>query len=170
MLKPTPRDLDRFWSFVKKSDGCWEWQGAPGPGGYGQLWYHGRQQRAHRLSYFIAHGEIPAGLMVCHRCDNRRCVRPDHLFLGTGDDNMADMVAKGRSPKGARNASHIAGGAYQRGERNGRHRFTPEQVKEIRQRSAVYRRGMWVELAREYGVSPTAIQSIALRKNWGHVE
>jgi hypothetical protein len=88
----------RFWARVRKSDGCWEWTGACFKcGGYGQFTIeHGQQVRAHRHSWELHNGPIPKGLWVLHRCDNPKCVRPDHLFLGTCTDNARDMMAKGR--------------------------------------------------------------------------
>lgn len=169
MIKPTVRDLDRFWSYVEKTDTCWEWKSTI-IHGYGQMWFQGKQHRAHRLSYQFAYGDIPTDMFVCHACDNRRCVRPDHLWLGTTDDNMADMVAKGRSKKGETNPSHIAGGAYQRGERNGRSKLTPDQVLEIRRRGTPYTRTICSELATEYGVSHTAIRYILKGRNWKHID
>lgn len=85
----------RFWSKVSKSEGCWEWTAAL-RSGYGVFYADGRLHRAHRVSWEIANGPIAEGLLVCHRCDNRRCVRPDHLFLGTSTDNNRDMTEKGR--------------------------------------------------------------------------
>jgi hypothetical protein len=91
---------DRFWSRVTKGDGCWEWSGARDRGGYGHFnGAHGN--RAHRFSWILANGPIPAGMLICHRCDNPPCVNPDHLFLGTVLDNHRDMDAKGRRPTAA---------------------------------------------------------------------
>jgi hypothetical protein len=90
--------LKRFWAKVLKQpgDGCWEWIGAKHTGGYGQLRVSGVLKTTHRLSWEIHKGEVPAGLWVLHKCDNRACVRPEHLFVGTGLQNVRDTVAKGR--------------------------------------------------------------------------
>lgn len=102
--KPTITDAERFWAKVEKTDDCWWWRGtiAGRPGNdYGvlKLWPP-RMENAHRYSYQLHFGDIPAGMFVCHKCDNRHCVNPDHLFLGTLQDNVADMVAKNRQAKG----------------------------------------------------------------------
>lgn len=90
---------DLFWSRVIKAegDGCWEYTRPTGERGYARLYVFGYYTIAHRLAWLITNGPIAAGLFVCHKCDNPRCVRPDHLFLGTAEENVQDMVKKGRA-------------------------------------------------------------------------
>ena len=116
--------------------GCMNWRGTLFANGYGRI----GGQRAHRVAYESAYGAIPDGMLVCHRCDNRACVNPEHLFLGTTDDNMADMVAKGRSA---------------RGERHGRAKITQETAAEIRKSTLKCR-----EAAALYGVSKSMVSYI----------
>ena len=97
----------RFWAKVAKTeDGCWNWIASKRHKGYGAFCYHREdgtlvQGRAHRYSWEIHNGDIPDGMFVLHSCDNPACVNPDHLFLGTNQDNVDDMMRKGR---------HVAGG------------------------------------------------------------
>lgn len=95
----------RFWSRVRITDGCWEWTANHLPAGYGLVKAEGRSHLAHRVSWELAHGPIPAGMLVLHRCDNPACVRPDHLWLGTQKQNIADMLTKGRGLTPAQQAT-----------------------------------------------------------------
>lgn len=115
---------ERFWGKVDKRgpDECWEWAGAINRAGYGKLLVDRRIIGAHIASYEIHNGPIPDGLWVLHRCDNRRCINPAHLFLGTAKDNTADMMAKGRQ-----------GDTALPGERNGNAHLTNEQAREFRE-------------------------------------
>lgn len=150
----------RFWSKVQKSDGCWLWTGSVANHGYGQLTLRGhRPFLAHRLSWELAHGPIPKGdghhgAVVMHTCDNRICVNPAHLVIGTQRENMADMAVKGR-------ASHAAKAV---GVHNGNAKLTPSLVQKIRAES-----GTCKEIARDFGVSVGAVAKVRRRATWRHV-
>lgn len=88
-------DVSRFESkYVKSSNGCWEWTGATWDG-YGEFWLAGTSRRAHRVSYRMYVGNIPNDMCVLHKCNNRRCVNPEHLYLGSKQDNAQDAIAAG---------------------------------------------------------------------------
>jgi hypothetical protein len=102
-IRNTGSVAERFWARVSKGDGCWEWQGSVGSHGYGQLSSSPPNKRmltTHRLSWELHHGEVPDGLMVLHHCDNKQCVRPDHLYVGTHSDNLRDMWQRGQRYRG----------------------------------------------------------------------
>lgn len=87
----------RFWPRVNKTSACWEWTGALSLDGYGTVRVsRGKNVRAHRAAYLLEHGSIPEGMNILHKCDNPKCVKPEHLFAGTQADNVHDMISKGR--------------------------------------------------------------------------
>lgn len=90
------RTTARLTNKVSKTETCWLWTGYKMPNGYGAISIDGHTYTAHRLMYLVAFGDVPTTLQVCHRCDIRHCINPDHLFLGTAQDNTNDMVAKNR--------------------------------------------------------------------------
>lgn len=153
-LKPKTQPVDeRLWARVQKTEACWLWQGMTSRKGYGLLRVDGRTVQAHRMAYELAHGAIPADLCVCHRCDTPRCVNPDHLFLGTHQDNVRDRNAKGRQA---------------RGESHSRAKLTAEQIRDIRAR---YARGgiSQRELAADYGLTKSGIAAIVSGRSWRHL-
>lgn len=154
----------------KRDDGCWLWRGSTLSSGYGRMKIaRGKTQRAHRLAWELCRGAIPDGLFVCHRCDVRACVNPDHLFLGTHDDNMRDCVTKGRRPRGAGHYNHGRhfGNGGRCGDENATAKLTGEVVTLMRKR---YKGGeTMVALAAEFGVTPGCAKAAIRRLTWKHV-
>lgn len=145
-----------------KTDACWIWTGPHNGAGYGRIWHQGRKIYVHRAIYESAYGPIPPSVEVCHSCDNPFCVRPDHLFMGTHQENMSDMVAKGRHP------SHQKPETRPRGEQHARAKLTNVGVRAIRVRHAG---GESVSsLARAFGLDRVAIRNVITRKTWQHVD
>lgn len=141
-------------------NGCWRSSYAITNKGYSRVWVDGENIRVHRLSYQMFRGQIPEGMMVCHTCDVRNCWNPDHLFLGTAQDNYHDMVRKGRrSPKAP---GCLKGTGIQNSI------LDEAKVIEIRRRN---RSGeSYSVLAKEFGIHKSTISQIMLRKTWAHVQ
>ena len=143
----------RFWEKVRKGEGCWEWAAHRNRQGYREFWAGGKLLKAHRASWLIHHGPVPAGLCTLHKCDNPSCVRPENLKLGTNDDNVADKMAKGRHRYG-----HLKDGAH------GQSKLRETDIVLIQ----------WLplrqlKLAALFGVSQATISNIKRRERWKHI-
>ena len=141
---------ERFWPKVRITPGCWEWTASRQTNGYGQIGVGTRPHLAHRVSYELHYGDIPDGLVVRHKCDNRLCVNPDHLLTGTAADNVRDAQERGRL-------------AY--GERNRSTRLSEEQVREIRDLRGAPQK----EVAARFGVTQAHVSNIQTGKRRSHV-
>ena len=137
----------------KKSD-CWVWNGLKNKGGYGRMRIDNKDWTSHRYSWSIHFGEIPHGLLVCHKCDNRACVNPNHLFLGTHSDNAIDMVSKGRNRD-------------DKGSKHPMAKLNEKQVIDIR--SKIDSGIMQKDLAEFYCISRGVISQIHRRVKWVHI-
>lgn len=137
----------------KDEQGCWNWTGWLNQYGYGRMRLNNKTVFVHRFFYTNFVGEITDGMLVCHRCDNPSCVNPEHLFLGTHDDNMKDMAKKGRGKSGRKP-----------GQKHGICKLTDDLVRKIRADNRYQRL-----IAKELGVSQTTISNVKLGKIWTHV-
>ena len=162
---PTIRNVSdamrlRMKSMLDMETGCWEWSGSRTPLGYGQMRFRGTRWLSHRASWVIHFGDIPKDdnhyqtMGVLHRCDNPACVNPEHLFLGDQKANSLDSVSKGRwGRRGCVGTEH------------GRAILDDDAVRRIRAGGESV-----TNLAKEYGVSKSAIQHILKRRSWAHVK
>ena len=138
----------RFFAKVATRDsGCHEWTGCLMPNGYGQFHKDGKTAYAHRVAYELAYG--PTNQYVLHKCDNRKCVNPEHLFAGSFEENMQDMVNKNRQAQG---------------DRNGRRKLSSTDVRAIRAMVGLQR-----EIAAKYNVTPSLVAMIRSGRIWRNV-
>lgn len=136
--------MERFWSKVSKIEsGCWLWKAAKDSQGYGHFWFNKRHCKAHRVSWELLNGPVGSDeIFVLHKCDTPSCVNPDHLFLGTNDDNILDHLLKGRSGK----------------------KLDEFKVRDIRKDTDSH-----MAISKKYGVTKTLIGHIKRRKIWTHI-
>lgn len=155
---------ERLWAKVDKSAGhgpngdCWEWRGYVHPTGYGQLAKDagGKNVNSNRAAWIVTHGEIQDGLWVLHTCDNRLCCNPDHLWLGTPQDNTNDMIRKGRKRLPVKPA---------RGEQISISKLTEDMVRAMRAEPPM----TFKALGEKYGVSAGTANKVILRQLWTHI-
>lgn len=149
----TPRE--RFEEKIYYSiDGCWYWLGAYNNKGYGLFWYNNKLVSAHRMSHEFHLGPIPDGLFILHKCDNPKCVNPDHFFLGTYQDNSDDKLSKGRQKKN-------------KGVEMWNAVLTEDDVRQIRARYTPRRDVK--KLAEEFKISASHVYNIATKRAWKHL-
>lgn len=147
--------IDKFYSRIEFRDNsdCWWWTGPKTPSGYGCFApKHKVMYSTHRLAWEINKGPIPTGMHICHICDNPPCVNPDHLFIGTNQDNVNDRVAKGRQ---------------QRGQSHGQSILTEDHITQIR--ALVHYGVKQTTLARMFGVKRSTVNEAVLYHTWRHI-
>lgn len=148
---------------------CWQWTASRFPSGYGVFTIMSVALKAHRVAYAIHYGKVPAGMCVCHRCDNPPCVNPTHLFLGTKSDNNKDRAAKGRSARlfGNKNILKARPECIVRGVN---HRLAKLDDDKVRSIFRMHKQGISVpEMASLYGVDNSTVRAVIERKTWVHV-
>ena len=145
---------EKFLGKVDTSGDCWNWIRGKDSDGYGNAWHNGKSWKAHRLSWSLVKGDIPNGLCVCHRCDNRSCVNPDHLFLATSQENTADRNRKGRQAIG---------------DNMKRSKLNPDKVRKMRK---LYSDGLFTfkKIAEMYGVCAATAREAIRGTGWKHVK
>ncbi len=146
----TEKQIERFWSKVDKSSDCWEWTGYRNCKGYGCIMRNRKLFYTHRLAYFLQYGVDPRYICVCHHCDNPPCVKGDHLFLGTINDNTQDAAKKGRMRPGILN--HNA-------------KLSNDLVRYIRQSRLLQR-----DIGEKLGVAQSLVSMVQNHKIWKHVK
>lgn len=157
MIYPAKSLAVRFWPKVMRrgANECWLWLGATFQGTYGAVWVNQQHRavRAHRVAYLLTHGDIPKGRMILHRCGNKQCVNPLHLYAGGAQENAQDAIRLGHWPDN-------------RGERHGAAKLTSAQVRFVRR---THTRGILAALSRKWGVSHSLLYMVRAGKRWTRV-
>lgn len=153
--------IENFWSRTKVcKSGCWEWSGPYHSNQkgreYGTVWHGQTKFKTHKIAYILTKGKISEGMYICHKCDNPKCVNPDHLYQGTPKDNNSDCIKRNRANR-------------EKGEERYCAKLTEENVNSIRL-EYVKKYGEITRLARKYGVSCTAIYNVVHHVRWKHVK
>lgn len=174
--KLSREEADRFWSRVdikdEASDECWLWMGASDQKtGYGRFKAGGRNLAPHRVAFLLHWGGDPFPLLICHRCDVKKCVSPHHLFLGTNVENNADRTKKGRSANGRRNGKYTKPERTPRGSAHGIAKLTEADIIYIRAVFDPFSENFRAaDLAIKFGVCIATIRHILQRRTWRHVQ
>jgi hypothetical protein len=179
-MKKANKDKNRFYKKVNKTDSCHEWTACKNPAGYGLFNFGGQGMAvlAHRFAWEISNGDIPDGMLVCHKCDNPSCVNPEHLFIGSHKDNMRDCVNKGRfvcnlktkghKSFGKNNGTHTKPDSRVCGIKNGNSKFIDSDILKIKK---LYKSGVSTrEIAAIYRVGKSTIWNIVSGNGWKHVQ
>lgn len=160
--------VERLMERIEKTATCWSWKAGCSKNGYGAIRFNGKQEGAHRVSYTVFKGPIPDGMHVMHSCDNKKCINPDHLNVGTRFDNMKDCAHKNRNYipthfRGDSNPSAKIPG-IRKGARNGRAKLNEQKVALIRK--LMFDGATAYDTAQAFGVSRSTVQSIIRNKTW----
>jgi hypothetical protein len=145
---------ERFWKRVKQGDGCWLWLGSRDKNGYGRMRLNGRPELVTHIAWQLTYGALPKGQVILHVCDNPPCVNPDHLRIGTQQDNIADMHNKERARQG-----------HALGVEHGLAKLNPDRVREIRASHETT-----LQLSKRLGIARATIDAVKKRQTWRHVE
>lgn len=174
--KLTDNQLERFLYYIEKTSSCWIWTGDKTVSGYGSFHVYKNKVHikygAHRLSWALHHNQNPGKFFICHRCDNPICVNPEHLFAGTQQDNVNDMLSKGRGimqrdPDRLKNFLKLHSNRRARGDAHPGTKLTTVDVENIR---ALFEFGVPAKtLAKDFGVSKNTIWRVANGTTWGHI-
>ena len=171
---------ESFWGKVRKTNKCWIWEGAGKGNRYGEIRFHWHNRTVwavHRFSWFIHFGDFEENLCVCHKCDNTKCVNPEHLFLGTHAENMRDMVLKGRrvGPSreecclGYKRGLKLHPAPILRGEKQVNAKLTDKQAAEIKQFGREKKMSHRA-IAKKYGVCHKTVFEIIHGIRWAHID